>query len=183
MKKIEITDQLRHRLALNLTDRQMADAENEYAIVKGRMQNAFADAKSALGCVAQLLFGLREALSAGCDYTVTVRADNSGYAKSCKYRKETVRADAVVHVESGRKAKVVAVSFVREKMRPGEMSADNVMTRGAGAREAYILRRLGVTRGNPCYLRNVKDASIARKGEDIMWTRFVDNCADLEVIG
>lgn len=38
MKSIEIKDQLRHRLALELTDRQMADADKEYAAVKGTMK-------------------------------------------------------------------------------------------------------------------------------------------------
>ena len=41
MKRIEIKDQLRHRLALELTDRQMAEADEKYAATKGAMKNAF----------------------------------------------------------------------------------------------------------------------------------------------
>ncbi len=36
MKRIEIKDQLRHRIALELSDRQMAEADEEYAAVKDR---------------------------------------------------------------------------------------------------------------------------------------------------
>lgn len=39
MKAIEIKDQLRHRLALELTDRQMAEADELYAAVKGAMKH------------------------------------------------------------------------------------------------------------------------------------------------
>ncbi len=182
MKKITITDQLRHRLALELTDRQMAEFEKEYALVKGRKQNAFADAESALGHVAQLLFRRRDSLSAGCDYTVTVRADDSGYAKSCKYRKETVRVDAVVRAVSAVKVRLVSATFARETMYPGEYAFDKVMTLGVAAREACIRRRLGVNRGNPCFLRKVQNRDIARKAEDLMWARFIENCVDLEVV-
>lgn len=48
MKRIEIKDQLRHRIALELADRQMAEADRQYAAVKGKMKNAFIDAESAL---------------------------------------------------------------------------------------------------------------------------------------
>lgn len=46
MKRIEINDQLRHRIALELTDRQMAEADRKYEAVKGKMKNAFIDAES-----------------------------------------------------------------------------------------------------------------------------------------
>lgn len=46
MKRIEIKDQLRHRIALELTDRQMAEADEKYEAVKGAMKNAFADAEN-----------------------------------------------------------------------------------------------------------------------------------------
>lgn len=45
MKRIEIKDQLRHRLALELSDRQMAEAEQQYKAVKGQMKNAFSRAQ------------------------------------------------------------------------------------------------------------------------------------------
>lgn len=48
MKRIEIKDQLRHRIALELADRQMAEADQKYGTVKGKMKNAFIDAESAL---------------------------------------------------------------------------------------------------------------------------------------
>lgn len=41
MKRIEIKDQLRHRIALELADRQMAEADQKYGTVKGKMKNAF----------------------------------------------------------------------------------------------------------------------------------------------
>lgn len=56
MKLIEIKDQLRHRIALELSDCQMAEADQKYGTVKGKLKNAFIDAESALGHVAQLLF-------------------------------------------------------------------------------------------------------------------------------
>ena len=174
MKSIEIKDQLRHRLALELTDRQMADADKEYAAVKGTMKNAFIDAESALGHVAQLLFRRRDSLSAGCDYTVTV------YAKSCKYRKATVRVDAVVHAVSGTKVKLASVAFARDQMWPGEVCGDNVTTSGVAARKAYILRRLwGVY---PVSFREASDRSVAEKGKRALWDRFVENCKEMEVI-
>ena len=182
MKRIEINDQLRHHLALELTDRQMADADTDYNAVKGKMKNAFADAKSALGHVAQLLFRHRGSLSAGCDYTATVYADNSGYAKSCKYRKDTVRAVAVVHAVSGVKVKLVSVAFVRDQMWPGETCGDRVETSGVAARKAYILRRLGIYGDCPVYIRSVADRSIAEKGERALWKRFAENCKEMEVI-
>lgn len=191
MKRIEIKDQLRHRLALELTDRQMAEADETYAAVKGAMRNAFApfvwssataDAQSALGKVAQLLFRRRDSLSAGCDYTVTVYADNSGYAKSCKYRKDTVRAEAVVHAVSGTKVKVVSVAFARDQMRPGEVFSDKVVTSGVAARKAYILRRLGTWGDCPVYIRNVSDRSVAEKDERALWDRFAENCKEMEVV-
>ena len=175
MKRIEIKDQLRHRLALEFTDRQMADADKEYAAVKGAMKNAFVDAETALGHVAQLLFRRRDSLSAGCDYTVTV------YAKSCKYRKATVRVDAAVHAVSGTKVKLASVAFCRDQMWPGEVCGDNVTTSGVAARKAYILRRLW---GDCCpvFLRNVSDRSVAESGKRALWERFVENCKEMEVI-
>lgn len=182
MKRIEIKDQLRHRIALELADRQMAEADRQYAAVKGKMKNAFIDAESALGHVAQLLFRRRGSLSAGCDYTVTVYADGSGYAKSCKYRKDTTRVDAVVHAVSGSKVKLVSVAFDRVQMWPGQSCHDEVVTRGVAARKAYILRRLGTVGECPVYLRNVQDRSIAGKGERALWDRFAENCQEMEVI-
>lgn len=182
MKRIEINDQLRHRITLELTDRQMADADEEYASVKGAMKNAFIDAESALGHVAQLLFLRRDSLSAGCDYTVTVYADNSGYAKSCKYRKATVRVEAAVHAVSGTKVKVTSVAFGRDQMWPGEVCADKVVTSGVAARKAYILRRLGTYGDCPVYLRSVQDRSIAEPGERALWDRFAENCKEMEVV-
>lgn len=181
MKRIEIKDQL-HRIALELADRQMAEVDQQYAAVKGKMKNAFIDAESALGHVAQLLFRRRGYLSAGCDYTVTVYADGSGYAKSCKYRKDTVRVDAVVHAVSGSKVKLVSVAFDRVQMYPGQSCYDEVVTRGVAARKAYILRRLGTVGECPVYFRNVQDRSIAGKGERALWDRFAENCQELEVI-
>lgn len=182
MKVIEIKDQLRHRLALELTDRQMAEADEKYASVKGKMQSAFIDAESALGHVAQLLFRRRDSLSAGCDYTVTVYADGSGYAKSCKYRKATVHVEAAVHAVSGTKVKLTSVDFGRDQMWPGEVCVDKVVTSGVAARKAYILRRLGTYGDCPVYLRNVSDRSVAEKGERALWERFAENCMEMEVI-
>lgn len=182
MKRIEIKDQLRHRLAVDITDRQMAEADEKYAAVKGKMKNAFIDAESALGHVAQLLFRRRDSLSAGCDYTVTVYADNSGYAKSCKYRKETVRVDAVVHAVNGVQVKLTSVAFDRVQMWPGQSCHDEVVTSGVAARKAYILRRLGTVGDCPVYFRGVKDRSIAEKGECALWERFAENCREMEVI-
>lgn len=182
MKRIEIKDQLRNRLALELTDRQMAEADKEYAAVKGAMKNAFIDAESALGHVAQLLFLRRDSLSAGCDYTVTVYADGSGYAKSCKYRKATVRAEATVHAVSGTKVKLASVAFCRDQMWPGEVCGDNVTTSGVAARKAYILRRLGTCGDCPVIFRNVSDRSVAEPGERALWERFAENCKEMEVI-
>ncbi len=182
MKRIEIKDQLRHRIALEFTDRQMAEADRKYETVKGKMKNAFADAESALGQVARKLFSRRDSLSAGCDYTVTVYADNSGYAKSCKYRKDTVRAVAVVHAVSGVKVRLTSVAFVRDQMWPGEVCGDKVETSGVAARKAYILRRLGTYGDCPVYLRNVSDRSVAEEGERVLWERFAENCKEMEVI-
>lgn len=182
MKRIEIKDQLRHRIALELADRQMAEADQQYAAVKGKMKNAFIDAESALGHVAQLLFRRRDSLSAGCDYTVTVYADNSGYAKSCKYRKDTTRVDAVVHAVNGVKVKLTSVAFDRVQMWPGEMCVDKVETSGVAARKAYILRRLGTVGDCPVYFRGVKDRRIAEKGECALWERFAENCQEMEVV-
>lgn len=182
MKRIEIKDQLRHRLALELTDSQMAEAEKEYAATKGAMKNAFIDAESALGRVAQLLFARRDSLSAGCDYTVTVYADGSGYSKSCKFRKATVRVDAVVHAVSGTKVKLTSVAFSRDQMWPGETCGDEVTTSGVAARKAYILRRLGTYGDCPVFFRNVSDRSVAEPGERALWDRFAESCNEMEVI-
>ena len=182
MKRIEIKDQLRHRIALEFTDRQMADADKEYAAVKGAMKNAFVDAESALGRVARLLFARRDSLSAGCDYTVTVYADNSGYAKSCKYRKATVSVVAAVHAVSGTKVKLTSVAFCRDQMWPGEVCGDKVATSGVAARKAYILRRLGTYGDCPVFFRKVSDRSGAEPGERALWERFAENCNEMEVI-
>lgn len=182
MKRIEIKDQLRHRLALEFTDRQMAVADKEYAAVKGAMKNAYVDAESALGHVASLLFRRRDSLSAGCDYTVTVYADGVGYAKSCKFKKATVRVDAVVHAVSGTKVKLASVAFRRDQMWPGEVCCDKVTTSGVAARKAYILRRLGTWGDCPVFFRHVSDRSVAEPGERALWDRFADNCNEMEVI-
>ena len=183
MKKFEIKDQL-HRLALELTDSQMADATKEYATAKGRMKYAFVDAERALDVVAQQLFRCRDALTAGCDYKVIVHADNAGYAKSCKYRKDTVRAVATVHAVSGCKAKLTSVVFDRVLLWPGEVSRDAVTTSGVATRKAYILRRLGISGDCPVHFRGVEDRDIAvkAKAERALWERFAESCVDMEVL-
>lgn len=166
---------------LKIADKAFATAEKDYGAVAGKMD--VCTISTIFDAAASLLSGKN--LVRGCTYKVILMARGSGYAKSCKYRRNDIKATLKVTCVSSKEGKVDESTFERVALYPGENVYDSVMTDGSATRAAHIARFIDRERDaeNPCWINGVPTLGYSenKKAAKRVWDRFLDAIFDFTV--
>ena len=119
--------------SLKITDKDYATAEKDYNIVRGKVDAC--DFTTICDAIVALCYAKKERMHKDCTYLVRIYAENSGYARSCKWGKTTMVVEAVVKVVSGSACKVESLTSERTTLSCGESVNDSIYTHGFGARK------------------------------------------------
>ena len=162
---------------LQATDKIFADAEKKYNEIRGKM-NAVSFGYI-VDCASKELNRVKNHMHKGCRYKVLIFGDNSGYAKSCKYRKNTMLVKFIVEAIACEKAKIVDYDISRTELYAGEVVSDFVMTCGCGARRAALKDLTG----SDCPLNNtrVKNYSLRAESDKRVWDNVLEIMADFKI--
>lgn len=119
----------------------------------------------------------------GCKYTVTEYTANGGYAKSCKYSRNSVVVLLTVEKVAGNKYALVGFKASRISLRPGEDANDYIYTEGEYTRKCHIAKLIGGDAENPCWIKGLPTFSYkeTKKASKLIWERFIENINDFEV--
>lgn len=177
MKKFQTTK----GYTLKIADKAFSTADKEYGEVSGKME--VCTISTIFDAAASLLSG--KSLVRGCTYNVILMARGSGYAKSCKYRRNDIKATLSVTCISSKEGKVDASTFERVALNPGENVYDSVMTCGPATRAAHIARFIDRERDaeNPCWIKGVPTLGYSenKKAAKRVWERFLESIFDFTV--
>lgn len=174
MKNIAINN-----LTLAIKNADYDKLDKEYAESVGRISSPTLDAmlENSLR-----LLGSHD-LIRGCKYTVTEYTANGGYAKSCKYSRNSVVVLLSVEKIAGNKYSLVGFKTSRISLRPGEYATEHIHTEGEYARKCHIAKLIGGDAENPCWIKGLKtfDYDETKKASKLIWKRFIENINDFEV--
>lgn len=119
--------------SLKITDKDYAKSEKDYTLVRGKVNAC--DFTTICDAIVALCYAKKDRMHKDCTYKVRVFADNSGYARSCKWRKTTMVVEAVVKVVSGSACKVESLTSERIDLYSGQSVSDSIVTHGSLARK------------------------------------------------
>jgi hypothetical protein len=156
--------------SLKITDKYYATAEKDYNIVRGKVDAC--DFKTICDAIVALCYDKKDRIHKDCTYLVRVFADNSGYAKSCKWRKKTMVVDAVVKVVSGSACKVESLKSERIDLYSGQSVYDSIYTHGFGARKEAFKALTGMS----CPIRRMVGKDVEKE-----WNDAVENIYDFAI--
>lgn len=177
MKKFQTTK----GYTLKIADKAFSATEKDYSEVAGKMD--VCSISAIFDSAASILSG--KDLVRGCTYKVYLMARGSGYAKSCKYRRNDIKVTLKVTCISSKESKVETAVSERVTLHPGEVMLDSVTTYGSATRAAHISRYIGRERDaeNPCWISGVPTLSYKenKKAAKRIWDRFIDSIFDFAV--
>lgn len=156
--------------ALKMTDKDYAKAEKDYTLVRGKVDAC--DFTTICDAIVALCNEKKDRMHKDCTYNVRVFADNSGYAKSCKWSKTTMAVEAIVKVVSGSACKVESLKSERTTLYSGQSVSDSIYTHGFGARmEAFKALTMMA-----CPIRRSDDKDVEKE-----WNAVVDDMYDFAI--
>jgi hypothetical protein len=156
------------RIAKVATKTILKNAKADLEATQGKMKNGFASGESALE---QILTAYDRAFDKGYvvkkySYKVTAYSEESGYKRSVKYKKPTVKC--TVSIVGG---KIKDIAFERDELCPDQLVWSKVVTDG------YETRKDALTR----FLRT--DHPFRTGDENATWDSMLHNMRDFAVYG
>ena len=156
------------RIAKMATKTILNNANADIEATQGKMKNGFTSVESALE---KILTAYDRAFDKGYvvkkySYKVTAYSEESGYCRSVKYKKPTVKC--TVRIVGG---KIRDISFERDELYPEQSVCSKVVTDGYETRKDALARFLGT------------DHPFRTGDENATWDSMLHNMRDFAVYG
>lgn len=163
-------------VTLLVTDRQYKYMDKDYINVVGKM-----DAVTLNFVLDKLIKLVNEKftkMKIG-EYCVKIYTENSGYAKSCKWKKNSIRCNFIVEFETASKFRIKEFSFERIFLFSGEYRSDKILTNNFNARKNQLEL---MTKISCCVnLDNVRDFELRIDNEKRIYNDFLSKMCNFEI--
>lgn len=147
---------------LKMKDKDYKKSEQDYTLIRGKVNAC--DFTTICDAIVALCDAKKDRMHKDCTYLVRVFADNSGYARSCKWKKTTMLVEAVVKVVSGSACKVESLTSERIDLYSGQSVNDSIYTHGFGARKEAFKELTGMY----CPIRRSVGNDVEKTWDDIV---------------
>ena len=164
-------------VTLFVTDKQFKTMEKDYTNVLGKIKTLTLNA--VIDSLVIFVKTKQKKMRQG-EYKVKIFSENSGYAKSCKWSRNSILCDFIVSFESASKFRIKEFTFKRTTLNGGEYCTNKIFTNDFNSRD-YQIKLLTNSYNNCINLSNVQNLKIRLKNEQRIYNNFVSLMYNFEI--